>query len=101
MAEFIQVVEYTTTRIDEMLALGEKMAQSRAAAGAPGPMMVVVAADRDTPNRYQTIVRFSSYEEAMASSEHPETSEFAQQMAALCDGPPVFRNLDVVLTWRA
>jgi hypothetical protein len=26
----------------------------------------------------------------------PETSAFAQKMMAICDGPPTFRNLDVV-----
>jgi len=32
----------------------------------------------------------------MANSKLPETSEFAAQLAALCDGPPSFRNLDVI-----
>jgi len=27
----------------------------------------------------------------------PRTSEYAAGMAALCDGPPTFRNLDVVM----
>lgn len=31
----------------------------------------------------------------MANSSRPETTEFAQAMAALCDGPPRFYNLDV------
>jgi hypothetical protein len=26
----------------------------------------------------------------------PETSEFGAQFAALCDGPPTFRNLDIL-----
>ena len=32
----------------------------------------------------------------MENYARPETSEFAAMMAALCDGPPVFRNLDVM-----
>jgi len=32
----------------------------------------------------------------MANSNMAETGEFAAQLASLCDGPPTFRNLDVV-----
>jgi hypothetical protein len=31
----------------------------------------------------------------MTNSGLPETSEFAEKLARLCDGPPEFRNLDV------
>jgi len=31
----------------------------------------------------------------MANSNLPETGEFAERLAELCDGPPAFRNLDV------
>ena len=41
------------------------------------------------------IVEFASYEEAMSNSDLPETASFAQSLAELCDGPMVFRNLDV------
>jgi hypothetical protein len=41
-------------------------------------------------------VEFPSYEEAMANSELPETAEFAARLMELCDGPPTFRNLDVL-----
>ena len=35
----------------------------------------------------------------MKNSEDPATTtEFAEKIASLCDGPPVFRNLDVVMT---
>ena len=54
--------------------------------------------DRDRPGYYFSIIEFDSYEEAMENSNRPETSEFAAQMAKLCDGPPTFRNLDVVDT---
>jgi hypothetical protein len=40
-------------------------------------------------------VEFPSYQEAMTNSGLPETGEFADRLAQLCDGPPVFRNLDV------
>jgi hypothetical protein len=31
----------------------------------------------------------------MENSNRPETSQFAEQMQKLCDGPPKFYNLDV------
>jgi hypothetical protein len=52
--------------------------------------------DRDAMNTYVQIVEFPSYEEAMANSDLPETAEFAAQLAALCDGPPTFRNLEIL-----
>lgn len=58
--------------------------------------MRIITADGDTPDRYLVIAQFGSYEEAMANSNHPEMSAFALAMAQLCDGPPTFRNLDVV-----
>lgn len=51
--------------------------------------------DRNRPNTYMQIVKFASYEEAMANSNLPETSAFAAQLASLGDSPPTFRNLDV------
>jgi hypothetical protein len=41
-------------------------------------------------------VEFSSYEEAMANSDLPETAEYAQRIATLCEGPVAFRNLTAV-----
>jgi hypothetical protein len=32
----------------------------------------------------------------MVNSQRPETDGFARRMAALCDGAPTFRNLDVL-----
>ena len=31
----------------------------------------------------------------MANSALPETADFAERLAKLCDSPPIFRNLDV------
>ena len=58
----------------------------------------MATADRDRPGTQSpTIpVEFDSYDSAMENSGRPETSDFAATMAALCDGPPVFRNLDVM-----
>ena len=92
---FVQIVEYTSTRADEIRALAEGLQDG--AGDAPRPR-VMACADRDQANHYFTIVEFGSYEEAMANSSRPETSSFAAKMAELCDGPPTFRNLDVIET---
>jgi quinol monooxygenase YgiN len=93
MAGFIQIIEFRTSRIDEIQALAdERSGQLREGSTAH---RVTVTADRDRPGYYLTIAEFDSYESAMENSNRPETSEFAAQMAKLCDGPPTFYNLDV------
>lgn len=96
MTGFVQIVEYTTSRPDEVRALTERFRdRSRESSAAPVVVRGTVTADRDRPGVYMSIVEFRSYEEAMANSNRPETTEFAQAMAELCDGPPRFYNLDV------
>ncbi len=91
---FVQIIQYKTSKIDEMRKLGEEW---EAAAGDSGTARrVMVCADRDNPGQYLTIVSFGSYEEAMENSNLPMTQEFSQKMMALGDGPPTFYNLDVL-----
>lgn len=93
MAGFIQIIEFRTSRISEVEQLG---LLSRTEGSTPSTFRRVVAtADRDRPDTYLMIVEFDSYESAMENSRRPETSEYAAKFAALCDEPPVFRNLDV------
>ncbi len=94
MARFVQIIEFQTSRIEEIEALGRPSRTE----GTTQPTFrrILATADRDRPGMYLTLVEFDSYESAMENSARPETSEFAAQMAALCDGPPVFRNLDVM-----
>jgi quinol monooxygenase YgiN len=91
---FIQIIEYKTTRIDELNAALdgwlEKTKGKRAATRG------VQTRDRDAENTYVQLVEFPSYDDAMANSQLPETAAFAAQLASLCDGPPTFRNLDVL-----
>ncbi len=95
MAGFVQIVEIQTSRIDEVEALIEEMRSG----GRPMPMVRATrTADRDRPGHYLNILEFESYEQAMDNSNRPETTEMAQKMAALCDAPPKFYNLDVRLT---
>jgi hypothetical protein len=89
----IQIIEYETDRPDELWALGE--ARSTEMGDPPPDFRLVVTRDRDRPNRFVTIVEFPSYETAMENSRHPDTDEFARQMAALCTSPPRYQNLDV------
>lgn len=90
---FIQVIEYRTNRIDDLnAALDVWLAKTE---GKRSATRSTQSQDRDNPGTYVNIVEFPSYEAAMENSNHPETGEFAAAMAALCDGPPTFRNLDV------
>ena len=90
---FIQIIEVTTTRPEEMQELVEEW--SARTEGRRTAYRSTLTADRDRPGTYVQIVEFPSYQEAMANSGLPETGEFAEKLARLCDGPPVFRNLDV------
>lgn len=91
---FIQIIEYKTTRIDEFDAAMDEWL--KASSGKRAATRGVGTKDRDAADTYVQIVEFPSYEVAMANSELPETGEFAAKLAALCDGPPTFRNLDVI-----
>lgn len=90
---FIQVIEFKTSRIDELnAAMDEWLAKTEGKRTATSSTQ---AQDRDNPGTYVHIVEFPSYEDAMENSNRPETGEFAAQLGALCDGPPSFRNFDV------
>lgn len=91
---FVQLIEFETTRIDEMRAVGDEW---EAAAGDDRrATRRLMCQDRDNPNRYCNIVFFDSYEAAMENSNLPVTQEFSQKMMALADGPATFHNLDVL-----
>jgi quinol monooxygenase YgiN len=96
MAGFVQIIEFKTSRFDDVQALNDSYRSGRAGRGG-GPTRVTVVTDRDRPNTYLTIAEFESYDAAMANSADPETTAFAQKMGELCDGPPTFYNTD--LTW--
>jgi hypothetical protein len=93
--EFVQVIEYETTKYEEVRAIGQEFAEKRRNEGGPKPVSILFCQDRDRPNTYATIARFASYEEAMQNSESPDTSEMAGRIAALCDNMR-FYNLDVL-----
>jgi hypothetical protein len=90
---FVQIIEMVSARPEEVEALvGEWRI---ATAGRRTAQRATFAEDRDRPNTYVEIVEFPSFEDAMANSELPETASFAERLGRLCDGPIVFRNLEV------
>lgn len=91
---FIQIIEYKTSRIDELNAMLDAWLEQTE--GKRLSTRGTQTKDRDADNTYVQIVEFPSYEDAMSNSELPETSEFAAKLAELCDSPPSFRNLDVI-----
>ena len=91
MAGFVQIIEFKTSRIEEVEALIE----SRRSDGGMPMRRAMLTADRDRPDVYLSVLEFESYEQAMENSDKPETAEMAKRMASLCDGPPKFYNLDV------
>lgn len=96
MAGFVQIIEYRTSKPDEIAALSDEFRRQREAGEGPAPTRVTICSDRDSSGRYFVLAEFNSYDEAMENSNRPETSEFAAKMAELCDGPPTFSNLDVI-----
>ncbi|GAA3126589.1 hypothetical protein JOF29_002620 [Kribbella aluminosa] len=95
MAGFVQIIEYRTSKADEVTALMEEFRAKREADNdGPAPVRGLTCADRDQAGRYFSIIEFKSYEEAMENSRRPDTTEFSQRMMELCDGPATFYNLD-------
>jgi hypothetical protein len=90
---FIQLIETTTTRPEEIQALAEQWRSSTE--GRRTARRSTVTSDRDQPGACILIVEFTSYQDAMINSALPETADFAARLAELSDSPPVFRNLDV------
>jgi hypothetical protein len=97
MAGFLQIIEYRTSKPDEIATLMEDFRAKREAADdGPSPVRGVTGADRDESGRYFSIIEFASYEEAMENSQRTDTTEFSEKMRELCDGPITFYNLDQV-----
>jgi hypothetical protein len=97
MAGFVQIIEYRTSKPDEVAALAEAYRSKREAnEDGPRPIRSVMCSDRNDADRYFTVVEFASYEEAMENSARPDTGEFAASLMELCDGTPTFYDLDVV-----
>lgn len=90
---FVQIIEFRTSRIEEVESVMDRWADAIGARRTA--RWGVLSADRDTPGTFLEVVEFPSYEQAMANSQEPVTSEFAAELAKLTDAAPTFRNLDV------
>ena len=97
---FIQIIEYQTSRIEELQALGEEFREHSARATGAKPLRGTVAADTDRPGHYVSIVEFASAEAATEAFGRPETQAFFGRLSALMDRPPSFYRLDVIETWE-
>ena len=93
--DFVQVIDFTTDKYDEIRENAEDFVQTRRSAGGPKPVSMLHLQDRDHPNTYRSIIRFPSYEQAMENSKREDTTEVAAQIAYLADDVS-FRNFDVV-----
>jgi len=79
---FIQIIELTTTRPDEVEALvkgwrAQTTGRRTAQRGTFTP-------NRDRPDVYVQLVEFPSYEDAVSNSNLPETAAFAKRLSELC-----------------
>jgi hypothetical protein len=90
---FVQLIDFRTERIDELLDLAhgwvEAIGSDRTA------QWEVVGVDRNNAGRYVQIVAFPDHESAMANSKHPATATFAAKLGELCEGETGFTDLDV------
>ena len=91
---FVQIIEFKTKDIDGFSKLLDEFLEQTA--GVRTATRGIQTRDRDAADTYLQIVEFPSYEAAMENSNNPKTAEFAERLAKVCDGPPTFRNLDVL-----
>lgn len=91
---FIQIIEFRTDRRDELLDLARRWSGDATDRGTAGSTRL--CADRNDPGAWRLVVEFPSHDAAMQNSRRPETTEMSREFADLCDGEPVFRDLDVV-----
>jgi hypothetical protein len=91
---FVQIIEFRTSDIDRARQIDDEW--WRATEGKRTVRRELLGRDRSDPGRCFAMVFFDSYESAMENSNLAETQEFADQYRKMCDGPPVFYDLDIV-----
>jgi len=94
MPGFVQIMEFDTSRIEEVDALSRRL--EKEASDGFLARKGTITEDREQRGHHYVIVEFDSYEAAMKNSENPVVNEFAAKMGELLDAPPTFHNLDVV-----
>lgn len=91
---FVQIIEFTTDRFDEVKALDAEW--QAATGGRRTATRQFVGRDRDRENTFWVVVEFPSFEDARTNDALPETQAFAEKMMKLASSEPTFINLDVV-----
>ena len=92
--KFAQIIEFRTRRIAELDDYFDAWITRTESDRIPH--RAVLTRDRDHDNQYVLIVVFASHDAGMENSNRPATAEFASFLAEICDGPPTFRNLDLL-----
>ena len=90
---FIQIIQGRCTRQEELHQMLDRW-RAELGAGAEGWLGGTYGFTDD--DQFVAVVRFESKELAMANSERPEQSAWADQMMALFDGPVEFHDCDDV-----
>ena len=91
---FIQIVEFTTSKYDEVEALERQYDQDTGDKSTV--RRTIVTRDHSDPTKVRVLVFFDSYESAMENSNLPETAAFGEKVGGLIDGPMTFHDLDVI-----
>jgi hypothetical protein len=91
---FIQIIQGKCTRQDELHTLLDEWRRDLSG-GATGWLGGTYGFTDD--DQFLAVVRFESRETAMANSNRPEQSEWAERMTALMDGPLEFHDCDDVM----
>ncbi len=89
---FIQVIQSKTSRRQEVRALMDEWADTMEE---PNGWLGGTYGFTDDGD-FLAVVRFENRQLAMANSDDPRTSAFAERMAGLMDGPPDFQDCDDV-----
>ena len=90
---FIQIIQGKCTRPDELHALADEW-REQLAPGADGWMGGTYGFTDD--DQFVAVVRFEDREKAMANSQRPEQSAWAERMMGLMDGPVEFHDSEDV-----
>jgi hypothetical protein len=91
---FIQVIQGKCTRPDELRAMADGW-REELGGGAVGWLGGTYGITDD--NDFIGVIRFESREAAMANSERPEQTAWAEKMMSLMDGPVEFHDCDDVM----
>jgi hypothetical protein len=92
---FIQIMDMHSSKFDEIQKLDDEW--RHATEGKRTLQHSIVARDRKDPEHYVVLAFFESPESAMKNSNLPETSSFAEKIAALTSAPIQFTDFDVVV----